>query len=136
MGSACGGEDRPAPDDGITNGETNDSGTNEGALLPPPDREGFQLALSWSVGPGEEKTHCALRAMPPVPDGEGPYVTAFEHSYTENASHHLLLYTTALTASDVLNYPGLIEDCAGLDQGARWCSLRRFFSHGFDADAG
>jgi len=42
------------------------------------------------------------------------YVTAFEHEYTQNASHHALLYTTGLTPDAVSGYAeGFVEDCIG-----------------------
>lgn len=84
-------------------------------LAPPPDGAGMQLALKWVLGPGEEKTNCILGVAPTVDSGTGVYATAFEHQYTKNASHHILLYPTALTAADLATYPGLIEGCGGLE---------------------
>ena len=84
-------------------------------LEPPAEAAGMQLALKWVLGPGEEKTNCLLGVAPVVDGGPGVYATAFEHQYTKNASHHILLYPTGLSAQDVEKYPGIIEDCAGVE---------------------
>jgi len=85
-------------------------------LAPPPEGQGTQLKLAWRLEPGAEKTNCLVRAAPAGTDGVGMYVTAFEHEYTQNASHHALLYSTGLTPDALSGYPeGFVEDCAGMD---------------------
>jgi hypothetical protein len=85
-------------------------------LAPPLDGAGIQLKLAWTLAPGEEKTNCLVRTLPTSADGTPLYATAFAHQYTENASHHTLLYQTNLTATEVDQFPdGFAENCAGLE---------------------
>lgn len=66
-------------------------------LAPPPEGAGLQLQMKATISPGEEITYCQYVVLP---EGDGIDVAWFEHAYSPG-SHHLLLYTTDLTAADV-----------------------------------
>ena len=63
-----------------------------GILEPPPAGQGIQLSLVHSLAPGEEIHFCKYVVLDKAID-----VGRFHHAYTEG-SHHILAYTTQLTA--------------------------------------
>jgi hypothetical protein len=83
--AGCGGGDQ-GPDTG-----------EDVLLMPPPEGAGLQLGMTATIEPGQEVTYCQYVVLPA---GDGIDVAWFEHAYSPG-SHHLLLYTTDLTAADV-----------------------------------
>src|SRR5688572_5273704 len=66
-------------------------------LAPPPEGEGFQLAMDAPILAGEEVTYCQYFVL----DGDAAIdVARFEHRYSEG-SHHLILFQTQLAPDDV-----------------------------------
>lgn len=96
--AACG----TAEDDMVDPGETP-------ILEPPPDGEGFQLAMTTHLDPGVEVEHCMFVQGPP----ETFYIARGETRYT-GGSHHVLLFETPYTTIPTMKNDGTVVDTSGV----------------------